>query len=521
MNTKFKEYSQGQLLLLPPSIEELVAPGHMARVIDDFINQLDICNIKDAFPGGGCPAYNPVMMLKVLIYAYCSKAFSSRDIERNLKQDVVFMWLSGMQRPDHNTINRFRSFYLSKVLDEVFFQVVWMLKDQGYISLKDLFVDGTKIEANAGRYTYVWRKNTERYKESVKNRISLLLDEIDQINAKEDQELGNRPSKELTIGEQISPGEIKVRAEEASMALKKKIVSTGDKRQAIILRKTSQELDENIERLKAYESQEDILNGRNSYSKTDNGATFMRTKEDTLRPCYNPIISTDNQFIVNVTISQNPADNVGFIEHVEKLLSWRDGSLKPENYVGDAGFGNEENYEYLLHNKIDNYLKYSTFGYEQTEDYHENIFLPGNMEYDPKNDCFICPAGKMITNTGESNRVTATGYVVQTKVYECEDCNGCPIASRCKNSCGNKRFTRSNNLEIYKMQTRENLNSEKGIKLRKQRSHDVETPFADIKHNMGVRKFRLRGKEKATTEMLWIALAHNIRKVSKIQKKAA
>jgi transposase len=521
MNNKFKGYTQGQLLLLPPSLEELIAPGHVARVIDGFIEHLDINSINNAFPGGGCPPYNPVMMLKVIIYAYCSKTFSSREIERNLNQDIVYMWLSGMQRPDHNTINRFRSYYLSKVLDEVFFQVVWMLKEQGYISLKELLVDGTKIEANAGRYTYVWRKTTERNKENVRRKIALLLEEIDQINAKEDKELGDLPNEELTIGERVNPQDIKAKAEETSAALKKKGIGSSDKKEQALLKKKSRELDQNIGKLKEYESREGILNGRNSYSKTDHDATFMRDKEDNLRPCYNPIISTEGQYMVNVTLSQNAADSVGFIEHVNKLIGWQEGKLKPENYVGDAGFGNEENYVYLSEQGIENYLKYNNFGFEQTKKCLNNRFLPNNMGYDPQEDCYTCPAGRKIIKTGESKRETATGYTLKANIYQCEDCTGCPMSSECKKNQGNKTFSKSDKLEMFKDQARRNLKSAKRIELQNQRGPDVETAWADIKHNMGIRKFRLRGLEKTTMEMLWIALAHNMKKVAKNHKKAA
>jgi transposase len=517
MKSKFKAYSQGQLLLLPPNLEELIEPGHLARIINDFTSQLDYGTISKAFPGGGCPSYDPLMMLKVLLYAFCTKTFSSREIEKHLKQDVVYMWLSGMQRPDHNTINRFRSVYLATVLDEVFFQLVGIVKEKGYLNLNDLFVDGTKIEANAGRYTYVWRKNVERYKENVQKKIALLLEEINQINAKEDQKYGENPSEELTIGSQFSPEEIKEIAEKTSSSLKKKQT---DKEQASLLNKKNRELEENRQKLSRYQAQQDILNGRNSYSKTDNDASFMRTKDNDLRPCFNPIISTNNQYIVNVTVSQNAADNVGFIEHVNKLLTWNDGLLKPENIVGDAGFGNEENYQYLIDQYIGNFLKYNNYDCEQTS-HPSNVFRAENMEYNADQDYYLCPSGKKLKFKGERVRKTATGFNTKIKDYECEDCCGCILASKCKKATGNKTFSKSINLEAYKHLARENLNSKKGLLLHKQRGPDVETPFADIKHNMGIRKFRLRGKSKVKNEMLWIAMAHNLRKVAKKRKSAA
>lgn len=511
---QFKDYAQGQMQLLPPSLEELVPEGHLSRVINTFIDNLDTEALYQAFPGGGAPPYHPIMMLKVLIYSYCTKTFSSREIERNLKQDIVHMWLSGMQRPDHNTVNRFRSYYLSNVLDEVFFQVVWMLHEKGYMKLKDLFVDGTKQEAEAGRYTHVWRKNVERYKQNAKEKIKLLLEEIETLNESEDQLYGDNPLSELTIAKEFTSDEVKQAAQSANSALNKK----GNKR---AVKKKINELEKAAEKLNNYETQEKILGDRNSYSKTDNDATFMRMKDDRLRPGYTPIISTNNQYIVNVTVSQNAADNVGFKEHVEKLLSWSDGKLKPDNYMGDSGFGNEENYEFLAEKGIGNYLKFNIFHYEQTNDFKNNPYMKENMLYDGTTDTYTCPAGRKLHYVEDIERITATGYRRKLKVYECKTCIWCKLAEKCKKGDSNRRFEISEKLEKHKGLARSNLNSEKGIELRCKRGVDVETPFADIKLNMGYDRFRLRGLRKATSEMLLLSLAHNMRKVAKTQEKVA
>ncbi len=500
--------------LLPPSLDELVEQDHLSRVINTFIDNLDKEVLYKTFPGGGSPPYHPIMMLKVLIYSYCTKTFSSREIERNLKQDIVHMWLSGMQRPDHNTINRFRSFYLTDVLDEVFFQVVWMLHEKGFLKLEDLFVDGTKLEADAGRYTYVWRKNVERYQKNVKEKIKLLLEEIETLNKNEDQEYGNNPLSELTIAKDFTSQEVKKAAQSVNKILK-------DKENSKAYKKKVKELEKATDKLSKYENQQEKLKGRNSYSKTDNDATFMRMKDDRLRPGYNPIISTNNQYIVNVTVSQNAADNVGFKEHVEKLLSWGDGKLTPDNYMGDAGFGNEENYEFMIGQEIGNYLKFNTFHYEQTKRFKNNPYLKDNMLYDQTTDTYTCPAGRKIHYVEDAERTTATGYITRTKVYECESCVGCKLASECKKGEGNRRFTVSVILEKHKELVRKNLNSKKGIELRRKRGVDVETPFADIKLNMGYNRFKLRGHKKITNEMLLLSLAHNMRKVVKIQEKIA
>ena len=151
----FKDYNHNQYLLLPPSLEELIDPNHPVRVVNQVVDNLNLDPIFAKYEGGGCPAYHPRLMLKVLVYGYLTNQYSSRKIEQALQQNIHFMWLSGMSYPDHNTINRFRSERLKGVLKEVFSQVVLLLVDHGHITLKEAYLDGTKIEANANRYTFM------------------------------------------------------------------------------------------------------------------------------------------------------------------------------------------------------------------------------------------------------------------------------------------------------------------------------------------------------------------------------
>lgn len=152
----FKDYHQDQAMLLPPSLEELIAPNHPVRVVNQIINTIDVDNLLRQYKGGGTSSYHPRMLLKVLIYSYLCNVFSSRKMESALKENIQFMWLSGMSYPDHNTLNRFRSDRLKDVLKEIFAQVVLLLVESGHISLHEIYVDGTKIESKANRYTFVW-----------------------------------------------------------------------------------------------------------------------------------------------------------------------------------------------------------------------------------------------------------------------------------------------------------------------------------------------------------------------------
>lgn len=261
-----------------------------------------------------------------------------------------------------------------------------------------------------------------------------------------------------------------------------------------------------------YEQQESLLGERNSYSKTDPDATFIRMDGNQLKPAYNVIISTEDQFITNYTVSQNAADSVGFVEHVEKIKKRGDKYL-PKKYVGDSGFGNEENYEKLDELAIASYLKFNNFHYEQTRAFQENPFLKEHFLYDPQQDYYLCPQGRRLVLKGETTITTKTGYKSQVKIYQCVGCDGCPFKDKCCRSQSNRTIEVREKLEKYKDQARDNLTSEAGIQLRKQRNVDVEPVFGDWKYNQGYRRLRLRGEDKVIVEIGWLSVSHNICKI--------
>ena len=170
----FKSYNQKQLMLLPPSLDEMIEPGHPVRIVDEIIDNVDDTSLLKQYKGGGSSSYHPRMLLKVLIYSYLRNIYSSRKMEAALKENIHFMWLSGMSQPDHNTLNRFRSDKLKVVLKEIFAQVVMMLAETGHLSLRDAYVDGTKIEANANRYTFVWSKSIKYNKDKLAEQLNEL-----------------------------------------------------------------------------------------------------------------------------------------------------------------------------------------------------------------------------------------------------------------------------------------------------------------------------------------------------------
>lgn len=182
----FKAYHQDQMLLLPPSLDELVADGHPVRVVNEIIEKIDINALLGAYNIKGCSCYHPKMLLKVLVFGYMSNIYSSRKLESICKENICFMWLTGMNFPDHNTINRFRGVCFKEALRSVFEEVVKLLADEGLLSIDQIYTDGTKMEANANRYTFVWKKSIQTNKEKMKQQLEEIWNYAQNIASDED-----------------------------------------------------------------------------------------------------------------------------------------------------------------------------------------------------------------------------------------------------------------------------------------------------------------------------------------------
>jgi len=547
----YKEYTMGQMALLPVNINEIIPENHLVRVIDQFVERMDLAPLEARYKGGGTSSYHPKMMLKVYLYAYTQKIYASRRIAKGLRESIPFMWLSGNNRPDFRTINHFRGHFLKGLIEEIFVSLLVVLVEEGYIKLEDYFVDGTKIEANANRYTFVWAKNTQRYKQQLNEKVAALMEEIEEINQAEDARYGDRDLEEVGEERPIDRQKIAERVSELNEQLKAETVEpeeergdepleggTGQASLSQVLRgkldEVKQALEEHPEdkalkkaakqiendylpRAQKYEEQERKLAGRNSYSKTDTDATFMRMKEDHMRngqlkPGYNIQLGTENQFVVGFSLHQQAGDATCLIPHLEKLKGWL-GRL-PDNIGADAAYGNETNYAYLAEeNVLGNFLKYNSFDREQKPRYKPDPFKIENMTYDEHLDEFICPQGKRLHYLHTTHPKTKTGYRSEQRVYECEDCQDCPLKEKCTKAAGNRRARANFQLWVYRDWARENLLSEKGQQMRTQRGIDVETVFGRLKGCWEFRRFLLRGLDKVTVEWGLLCLAHNLAKV--------
>lgn len=526
----FKPYVMNQIALMPRSYEEMIPADHLVRVVNEAVEQLNLDSLLAQYAGGGTSSYHPRMMLKVLVYAYSRKIYTSRKIGAALQENIHFMWLSGGQTPDFRTLNEFRGKRMKAVIGEVFSSVVEYLMERGYVKLEEYFTDGSKIEADANKHKVVWAKRKDRYQKRVKEQIRELLEQIEQVNAEEEAEYGDKDLEEM--GGRGDPEEnaaaLKQKIEELNQRLREKTQPSSaspanpekEKQAQQALKKLEKDC---LPRLAKYEQQTQMLAGRNSYSRTDPDASCQRMKEDRgakrpwPKPAYNVQIGTEGQFIVGASVHGQGSDTPCLIPHLEGV---RLGLKRlPKKVMADAAYGSEENYAYLETHQVQNYLKYNTF-YQDTHHYRnpeilrKHQFRSDHFAYEPATDQFICPAGQKLQYLFTGRYRTDNGYESQRRHYECAHCQDCLLKNQCTKATGNRRIQISFQLLKYRRQARENLTSDVGQQLRAKRSVEVETVFGHIKHNMGFRRFHLRGYEKVNTEWGLICIAHNMQKLA-------
>ena len=498
-----KSDNQNQIMLFPPSLDELIPSNHVVRIVSAVIDRLDISGILSTYRGGGNSCFDPRMMLKVLIYAYLNNIYSSRKIERMLAENICFMWISGMSRPDYRTINYFRGKRLKTGIDGVFTQVVELLHQEGLVTLNVQYIDGSKVESSANKYTFVWRKSVEKFDSRLKQKTDALLKQIEERHAIECEE--DTSAGELTV-EDFSE-----RLERLSERIDESELSRQETRTVKKIK------EESIPKMEEYREHLEIMGGRNSYSKTDHDATFMRMKEDhmmngQLKPGYNVQISTENQFITHYGIYQRPTDTLTYISYQQSFRD-RYGRFSDSN-VADSGYGSEENYKFMTDNGIAPYVKFNMFHVEQKRKYSDNPFLPQNLYYNEKDNYYVCPMGQHMDFVREEKRYTESGFEQTVSIYRARRCHGCPLIAKCHKAKGNRTIEVNHRLNAYKDMVRSLLTSEEGLMHRSRRPIEPEAVFGQLKANGMFKRFRLKGLSGTGIEFGLKAIAHNLMKLS-------
>ena len=503
MQPIFKPHSVHQQELFPLDLNNLIAQDHSARLIDRVVEKLDIPDIINQYKGGGTSSYHPKMLLKILFYGYLNNTYSCRKLARAAEENIYFMWLAGGLKPDFRTINSFRGNKLRSSIEKLFSQLVLMMVELDLVSLEKQFIDGTKIEANANKYSFVWRKSLEKNKEKLQAKINAVLADIG--NTIESDNVFAQNNETAVIDSKL----LEEKIQEINQSTKKEKLS---KQQDKSLKKLEKE---QLVKLKEYEAHLDTLGQRNSYSKTDTDATFMRMKEDhmkngQLKAGYNVQVSTENQIITHYTIQQTPTDTTTLQNHLD-TFEQAYGKRSVE-IIADAGYGSQENYQMLTDREVSHFIPYNMYRLEQTKKYTTNPFLPQNLYYDAVEDFFVCPMGQRMDRIFIKQSETSTGFVQYTRIYEALNCNGCPMRGQCHKAAGNRKIEVNHTLKQLRLKAKANLENERGKELYPQRCIEPEPVFGNIKQNKGFKRFTLRKLPKAAIEFGLVAIAHNFSK---------
>ena len=515
LHTKF--YNNNRLLLTVNPGED-IAENDPVRVVDAIVEGLDLKDFKKLYKEKGRCPYHPKMMLKIILYAYMNNIYSCRKIEKAVQRDIHYIWLAAQERPDFVTINRFRN-RVKKEINNIFTQVVLVLADKGFITLDVEYIDGTKIESKANKYTFVWRKSVEKNRAKLQEKIRVLLGQIDDViaqdKAAETDKVDFTPETLTSLITELQD----------SLSAEPEPTDKEQKKQQREKKKQIKELEKHRDKLGEYDDRLEQIGERNSMSKTDPDATFMRMKEDAMnngqtKPGYNLQISAENQFITDFALFPNPTDTLTLIPFFNSFLD-RYGHM-PSVAVADSGYGSEENYRFMDEAGMDAYVKYNRFHIEQRPRYKPNPFHHDNFHYNADEDYYVCPMGQHMTRVGTSHSKTASGYRSENARYRAQNCKGCPLRCLCYKAKGDRRTIEVNHrLNEYKRKARELLTSEEGLKHRGRRCIEPEAVFGQMKFNMAYRRFRHFGKDKVTMDFAFFAIAFNLKKMcSKIAKQA-
>ena len=518
-----KNYSlnqSGYQLKLPLNIETIIPEEDSVRLLSQFVEAMDLTDLYSTYER--INSVSPRTLLKIVLYSYMNGNYSSRSMELNCKRDINFMFLlEGAPAPDHATFARFRSIHFAPCAKRILAEMSNALFDLGEISGETVFIDGTKIEAAANKYTFVWKKAV------TKNQTKLLIKLADFV-AECEQLYGFK----MVSGDTIKMKHVK-KLRKKLYALKESenvIFVHGIGKRKTPLQKSIETLEDYLSRLKKYNQQIHICGGRNSYSKTDHDATFMRMKEDAmgngqLKPAYNLQHGVDSEYITWLTIGPQPTDTttlIPFLKDADEHLKF-----KYKNITTDAGYESEENYVFLEANGQISYIKPANYEISKTRKYRNDIGKIENMEYDAESDVYICRNAKRLTTDYVRHSKSKTGYVSEKTVYKCEDCSGCPYKAECikGNNCKTPLEERTKTLHVsktflkYRQEDLERILSGEGIVYRMNRSIQAEGSFGDIKQDMQFRRYVSRGTSNVLAESILLAMARNINKLhNKIQK---
>ena len=509
----------GYQLKLPLNIETIIPENDSVRLLSQFVEEMDLTDLYSTYDR--INSLSPRTLLKIVLYSYINGDYSSRSMELNCKRDINFMFLlEGHKAPDHSTLARFRSLHFAPCSKRILAEVTNILFDMGEISGENIFIDGTKIEACANKYTFVWKKAV------TKNQAKLLIKIADFV-----AECEEVYDIKIVYGNTIKMKHVKRLRKRLLKLCKEENITFvhGIGKRKSPLQKSFETLDKYLDKLKEYNQKIYKCGSRNSYSKTDQDATFMRMKEDAmmngqLKPAYNLQHGVDSEYITWLTVGPQPTDTttlIPFLKDAEQYLKF-----KYKNIITDAGYESEENYLFLEGNGQIAFIKPANYEISKTRKYKNDIGKIDNMKYNEEGDFYTCKNDKKLVVDHIRHSKYKTGYVSEKTIYKCENCAGCPHKSGCikGNNCKIPLEKRTKTLQVAKtfIEQRkadlERIVSDEGKLYRMNRSIQAEGSFGDIKQDMQFRRYLTKGKANVLAESTLLAIARNINKLhNKIQ----
>lgn len=475
---KFKSYRQEQIFLLPPSIDDFVPEGHLARVVDEIVEGLDTKEIEDKYNELGQKSYHPKIIIKLLFYGYATGTRSGRKIAVKCESDTAYMYLSQMYRPDFRTINDFRKDNL-EIVNKYFVDIVRMCQKLGMVKVGAIFIDGSKLRANAASRRTKDKAGYEKWLGEIKQQIDDILKEADKIDRKEDKEYGvNKRGDEL-------PKELSKREK-----LKEKVA-------------------EALAELKGEEEKVNL---------TDKDAKFMKERNGVIRTNYNcQIAVTEDQVIIGAEVTDVASDEPSLIPMIKQVEE--NTGEEVIKAVSDSGYSSLDNYEELEEEKTEGYIPDRNFVMEKEGKFKEGKkrFHRGNFKYNKDEDFYTCPEGKRLKFSRKKEEEDSNGKRREMFFYKGEGCKECPFIEACSNS--KVRIIYRDRREDLIDKMRERLKSKEGSRIYSKRMCTVEPTYGNIKGNLGYRNFHLRMIGKVNGEFKLICIGHNIRKIHSFRQK--
>lgn len=499
-------------LKLPLEIEKIIEISDPVYTFCEVLDHVDLKKhlaVKESRTGR--KRYDPEILLKVILFAFMEHGYvSTREIEKLCKTDIRFMWiLQENSAPSHMTIDNFMNNCLAESIEDIFNEINEYIFDIENVDTNHIYIDGTKIIANANKYSWVWKKSSVRNRDKTFKKVTALLEEMNSVIACQGIKFGLREEYAIEYLEEILLKFAECTDFDPSTA----VYGRGHRKSQA--QRLYDKLSEYIENLKKYAKHIRICGEeRNSYSKTDTGATFMRMKKDymgndQLMPGYNIQTGICDEYIAIYDVKQYASDMDCFQPLLEKFN--RTYGKYPEYPVADAGYGSFNNYLYCEEHGMKKYMKFTMFK-KETEDikYRNNPYRAVNFKIN-ENGKPVCPNGKEF-NYLCSKPVRGNKYGRTEEYYQCEDCSECKLKEECSKSKGNRVIRLNQELTEFHQEVLSNLNSVHGALLRMNRSIQAEGAYGSIKWNRAYTRARRRGLKGLNLEISMISCGFNLHK---------